>query len=94
MKINWKVRLKNKNFWLALIPAVMILMNSVASVFGMTFQFGNLGENLVYVVNSAFSVLAILGIVIDPTTKGIGDSVQALTYDTPKDDTKDDTSAE
>lgn len=86
MKINWKVRLKNKNFWLAIIPAVLILVNSVASVFGLTVHFGNLGENLIYVVNSAFTVLAIMGIVIDPTTKGISDSNLAMTYDAPKAD--------
>jgi phi LC3 family holin len=84
MKINWKVRLKNKNFWLALIPAALILLQSVASIFGMSFQFGNLGDRLVYVVNSAFSLLAILGIVVDPTTEGVSDSEQALTYDKPK----------
>lgn len=86
MKINWKVRLKNKNFWLAIIPAILILVNSIASVFGMTVHLGNLGENLIYVVNSAFTVLAIAGIVIDPTTKGISDSNLAMTYDEPKED--------
>ena len=84
MKINWKVRLKNKSFWLALIPAAMILLQSIASVFGMSFHFGNLGERLVYVVNSVFSVLAILGIVVDPTTEGISDSELAMTYEKPK----------
>lgn len=86
MHINWRVRLKNKNFWLTAIPAVMLLAQAVAAVFGYTIYFGNVGDRLVTVVNCAFTVLAILGIVTDPTTKGVGDSEQALTYDKPKDD--------
>ena len=86
MKINWKVRLKNKNFWLTAIPAIMLLAQAVAAVFGYTIYFGNIGDKLVTVVNCAFTVLAILGIVTDPTTKGVSDSKQALTYDTPKGD--------
>ncbi len=81
--INWIVRFKNKNFWLALIPAVLLLIQSIAAVFGYTLDFGELGNNLIEVVNTLFVVLAILGIVNDPTTAGIGDSTQALTYKKP-----------
>lgn len=84
MKINWKVRIKNKNFWIALVPAVLLLMQVVAAVFGVTLDLGDLGNKLLAVVNAAFAVLAILGIVTDPTTKGISDSEQALTYTKPK----------
>ena len=84
MKINWKVRLKNKNFWLALIPAVLLLVQVVAAVFGFQLDLGDLGNQLLAVVNAAFVVLSILGIVTDPTTKGISDSDQAMTYDKPK----------
>jgi phi LC3 family holin len=84
MKINWKVRIKNKNFWIALVPAVLLLVQVVASVFGVTLDLGDLGNKLLAVVNAAFAVLAILGIVTDPTTKGISDSEQALTYTKPK----------
>ena len=63
MNINWRVRIKNKAFWLALIPAVLLLLA---------------------VVNAVFAVLSILGIVTDPTTAGIGDSPQAMTYEEPK----------
>ena len=52
MKINWMVRIKNKAWWLTLVPALFLL--------------------------------AILGIVNDPTTAGMGDSEQALTYEKPK----------
>lgn len=84
MKINWKVRVKNKTFWLALIPAVIMLIQVVASVFGFTIDLGELGNKLLDVVEAVFMVLAILGIVTDHTTAGFSDSVQALTYPKPK----------
>lgn len=84
MKINWTVRLKNKTFWLALIPAVLLLAQVVAAVFGYTLDLGDLGNKLLEVVNALFAVLAILGIVADPTTAGVSDSTQALTYEKPK----------
>ena len=75
--INWIVRIKNKAFWVALIPAVLLLIQVVAAVFGYTLDLGNLGNKLLDVVNAVFAVLAILGVVTDPTTKGITDSDQA-----------------
>lgn len=82
--INWKVRIKNKTFWLTLIPAVLLLAQVVVAVFGYTVDFGELGSKLIDVVNALFAVLVILGIVNDPTTAGVSDSKQALTYKTPK----------
>ena len=82
--INWKVRIKNKNFWLSIIPASLLLIQVVASVFGIKFDFGDLGNKLIAVVNAAFAFLSILGIVADPTTEGIGDSTLAMTYEVPK----------
>ena len=84
MNINWTVRIKNKTFWLSLIPAVLLLVQVVASVFGFTIDLGDLGDKLIAVVNALFAVLVILGIVTDPTTEGVGDSTQALTYTEPK----------
>lgn len=84
--INWKVRLVNKNFWLSLIPAVLLLIQAVGAPLGMTLDFGELGNQLLAIVNAVFAVLAILGIVQDPTTDGVGDSKQAMTYDVPKKD--------
>lgn len=83
-KINWEVRIKNKAFWLAIIPAVLLLVQVVATVFGYTLDLGELGNKLLDVVNAAFGILAILGIVTDPTTQGITDSERALTYTEPK----------
>lgn len=82
--INWMVRIKNKAFWVAIIPAMLLLAQVVASVFGYTVDFGELGNKLLDVVNAVFSVLVILGIVTDPTTAGVGDSEQAMTYTEPK----------
>ena len=84
MKINWKVRIKNKVFWLALIPAVLLLVQVVAAVFGIDLNLDALGDKLLAVVNALFAVLTILGVVTDPTTVGISDSRQAMEYDKPK----------
>lgn len=84
MNINWKIRAKNKNFWIAIIPAILLLIQAIAQVFGFTIDFGKLGNNLLDVVNAAFVVLSLLGIVTDPTTQGVSDSTQALLYTEPK----------
>lgn len=82
--INWKVRVKNKLFWLALIPAVLMLVSTVANVAGITLDFTELGGKLSAVVEAVFSVLVILGIVVDPTTHGVSDSDLAMTYEEPR----------
>lgn len=84
MSINWKIRFKNKTFWLALIPAVLLLAQQVAGLFGVALDFGGLKDQLTAIVGSVFTLLAIMGIVADPTTAGMGDSEQALTYTEPK----------
>lgn len=84
MNINWKVRLKSKTFWLSAIPALLLLVQVVAAVFGFDLDLGLLGERLLAVVNALFAVLTIIGVVADPTTEGIGDSAQAMTYEEPK----------
>lgn len=83
MSINWKVRIKNKAFWVALIPALVLLVQAVAAVFGVTIDLTDIGQKLLAVIEAVFVVLAILGIVVDPTTEGMGDSARALTYDRP-----------
>lgn len=82
--INWLVRIKNKNFWVAIIPAVLLLIQVIAAVFGFEIDLGDLGNKLLDVVNAAFAVMVILGVVNDPTTDGLSDSKQALTYTEPK----------
>jgi phi LC3 family holin len=84
MQLNWKVRLKNKNFWITVIPAFLLFVQVVLAVFGVSIDVGEVGNKLIAVVNAAFGVLAILGVVTDPTTAGVSDSDQAMTYNTPK----------
>nr|UVX89665.1 MAG: holin [Bacteriophage sp.] len=79
--INWQIRIKNKTFWLTLIPAVLLLVQAVSAPFGYTWDFVVLNQQLAAIINALFAVLAILGVVTDPTTKGVGDSERALTYD-------------
>ena len=84
MNVNWLVRVKNKNFWIALIPAILVLVQVIFNVFGYTIDLGDLGNKLLAVVDAVFVLLSILGIVVDPTTEGISDSTQALDYTEPK----------
>lgn len=82
--INWKVRIKNKTFWIALIPAVLLLIQTVAAPFGYKWDYIVLSQQLTAIINAVFVVLSIAGIVNDPTTSGITDSIQALNYKEPK----------
>lgn len=84
--INWTVRIKNKTFWLAVIPALLLLVQTVAAVFGYTLDLGDIGNKLIAVVNAVFGVLVVLGVVNDPTTAGMRDSRQAQGYQAPKED--------
>lgn len=79
--INWRIRIKNKTFWLTLVPAVLLLVQAVSAPFGYTWDFVVLNQQLAAIINALFAVLAILGVVTDPTTKGVGDSERALMYD-------------
>lgn len=81
--INWKVRLRNKAFWLAFIPAALLLVQTVAALFGFALNLGDIGDKLLAVVNAVFALLSILGVVVDPTTQGVKDSQRAMGYETP-----------
>ncbi len=71
--MDLKNRFKNKAFWIALIPATLLFLQSIFSAFGVSFDLENLQSQLIAVIESLFIILAILGIVIDPTTPGILD---------------------
>ena len=81
--INWKVRVKNKQFWMSLIPAIALVVQAVAAVFGWELDFGTLTGKVLSVIDAVFALLVILGIVVDPTTAGIGDSKRAMGYEEP-----------
>lgn len=88
--INIKVRIKNKAFWLALIPALLLLVQTVAAPFGYHWDFVVLNEQIGAIINALFAVLSLVGVVNDPTTGGLSDSNRALTYDTPYKEEEDD----
>ncbi|RSJ80022.1 phage holin [Streptococcus cristatus] len=83
-KINWTVRLKNKNFWLALVPAIALLLQAAGDIFGLKLEFGVTIDKILVFINVLFALLVLVGVVNDPTTAGLGDSQQALNYDEPK----------
>ena len=75
--INLKLRLKNKVTLAALISAVFIMLG----------QFGlEIPHNIQEGVNTLLNIVVILGIVTDPTTKGVADSERALNYNQPRED--------
>ncbi|MCL6574097.1 MAG: phage holin [Bacillus sp. (in: Bacteria)] len=87
--INWKVRLKNRNWVIAFLSQIMIVTQMVLAGFQslgiIDFQLTDaIQSSILTVVNAVFILLSMLGLVQDPTTKGYGDSTQALTYKEPK----------
>lgn len=81
--INWKVRVLNKTFWLTLVPALALLLQTFLAVFNVRLELGETIDKLLVFINALFGVLMIIGIVNDPTTSGISDSTRAMTYETP-----------
>ena len=84
MKINWTVRMKNKTFWMAIIPAMLLLIQQLCALLGISFEIEWLSTQLTAIASTVFVILSLLGIVNDPTTAGLSDSEQALTYFEPK----------
>lgn len=82
MKINWKLRLKNKVSLTAIILAIIALVYQVLGLCGIT---PGISENqAIEVAGMVINLLCLLGIVVDPTTDGVSDSTQALDYNAPK----------
>lgn len=85
MKINLKVRIKNPWFWVGLLGIILTAMGVSPE---MLTSWGILWDNLVALVQNPFMlgsvVIAVLGVFVDPTTAGVGDSTQAMTYTKPK----------
>ena len=86
--INWKVRINNKLWWCEVIPAIALVIQAVAAVFGYQLDFSTLVGKILAVVDAVFALLVILGIVVDPTTAGVADSARAMTYVEPWEDPK------
>lgn len=83
MKVNWLVRFKNKVFWVTLIPMVFLLVQQICAMFGLNLDLSVIEEQVLGVVGTVFGILALLGIVNDPTTKGTNDSERALAKNKP-----------
>ena len=77
-KINWRVRLRNKTFWLTLVPLLVLLTQQL----GLNW----VPENWESIFSTVMAILTVVGIINDPTTAGIKDSEQALVYYEPKKD--------
>ena len=88
MNINWKVRIKNPVFWTTVIPAAV---SFVYCVFGALGVVPALTESIILNLASAvITALTVVGVLVDPTTKGLNDSHMAMTYKAPrKDDTEE-----
>lgn len=89
MKINWKVRIKNPWFWIGLVGVVLSAMGVSPETLT---SWGAVLDMLVDFISNPFMIFtvgaAIVGVFFDPTTDGLGDSSQALTYTAPKKDNK------
>ena len=75
-KINWRVRLRNKTFWLTLVPLLVLLSQQL----GLNW----VPKNWESIFGTIMAILTVVGIINDPTTAGIKDSEQALNYVVPK----------
>lgn len=84
MKINWKVRFRNKTWLLTFIAAVLTLVHRALNDAGITPHIAQ--EELVELATMLVGILVLLGVVIDPTTKGGSDSELAMTYKKPRDE--------
>ena len=87
MKINLKVRFKNPVFWLTVIPAVITFVYTVLGAFDVVPALSQ--DVVVNIVTAIITALTTIGVLIDPTTKGVGDSKRALEYDKPSDGTNE-----
>ena len=72
--MNLKVRLKNKTFWVTIIPVIILLITQVLSLFGVEIDLTSIQDKILDIVGIIFLLLAILGVTNDPTTSGISDS--------------------
>lgn len=82
--INWKLRFKNKTTLTAIVVAAIALVYQVLALFNIVPSVSQ--SQIVEVVGMLINLLCLLGIVVDPTTSGVTDSAQAMSYEAPKED--------
>lgn len=80
--MNWKLRLKNKATLAALLAAAIAFVYQVCSILGIVPPIAE--DAIVQGVAIVLNILVALGVLVDPTTAGIGDSEQAMEYDEPR----------
>jgi len=84
MKLNWKVRFRNK-IWLG--SFLSLIIGFIYSLLALFDVFPAVTQNLVVqLLNQVLTFLGLIGVIVDPTTAGIGDSERALGYEEPWDD--------
>ena len=81
--INWKVRVKNKWFWTTLIPLILLLIQQILGIFGIAIDVSVVQGQILAIVETVFLILGVLGVVVDMTTYGVGDSERAMGYEEP-----------
>lgn len=81
MNINWKVRLRSGPFWLGLISLVLTLVYTLLNMAGVIPAFDQ--KEILDIAVMLLQILAFVGVVSDPTTKGVSDSAQVMTYEKP-----------
>ena len=80
-KINWKVRFKNK-IWLG--SFLSLIVGFVYSMLALFDVFPEVTESLVLqLMNQVLTFLGLIGVIVDPTTAGLGDSERAMGYEEP-----------
>lgn len=84
MNINWKLRLKNKPTLVALAALIVGFIYQVCGVFGIVPAISQ--DEIVQGLGIVINLLVALGVVVDPTTAGVGDSQAAQTYQVPRSD--------
>ena len=81
--INWKVRLQSGSWWMGIISAIIVAIFAILKICKV--EVPVTADEVMNVAMLVLMIPAAIGITTDPTTKGVSDSEQALTYDTPKD---------
>lgn len=81
MKINWKVRLRNKTWLMSIIALVITFVYDLLAMLDIVPAVTE--DWLMSIVQTALTLLAGLGVLIDPTTPGMGDSDRAMLYQEP-----------
>jgi len=81
--MNWKLRFKNKAILTGLLGAVLLFIKQVTELFGL--DLSNQLEQISGLIGTILTLLAGLGVIVDPTSKGVKDSGIVQTYSEPRD---------